>query len=164
MMPPDFPGFIKKYRHLIEFIYDELDEDIPHPIIARELYSYVDEYGIDLPTAVEALIRKRGGRPQRAMIQRLVAGGVRTDVWDRDEPAPTFALDPLEADIVTALLELTDPVSLGKAMAKSEHEPEMVVEHLPHFRRKWLEVRKARWAQLFIMEPPEIVNAAAEGD
>ena len=44
MMPPDFPAFIKKYRYLIEFIYDELDEDIPHPVIARELYDYVNEY------------------------------------------------------------------------------------------------------------------------
>jgi hypothetical protein len=155
MMPPDFPGFIKKYRHLIEFIYDELDEDIPHPVIARELYDYVNQYRIDPPTAVEALIRKHGGRPRRAVIQRQIAGGVRTDVWDQGEPAPIFALDPLEADMMTALLELTDPASLGKAMAKSEHDAEMVVEHLPHFRRKWLEVRKARWAQLFIMEPPE---------
>ena len=155
MKPPDFTGFIKKYRHLIEFIYDELDEDIPHPIIARELYSYVDEYGIDLPTAVEALIRKRGGRPRRAMIQRLVAGGVRTDVWDRDEPAPSFALDPLEADMVTALLEQANPASLGEAMAGSGHDAGMVAEHLPRFRLKWLEVRKERWARLFVMEPPE---------
>ena len=164
MKPPDFTGFIKKYRHLIEFIHDELNEDLPRPIIARELYDYVDQYGIDLPTAVEALIRKRGGQPRRAAIQRLVTGGVRTDVWDQDEPAPIFGMDPLEADIVTALLELTDPASLGKAMVKSEHDAEMVVEHLPHFRRKWLEVRKARWAQVFIMEPPEIVDTAVEDD
>ena len=164
MMPPDFPAFIKKYRYLIEFIYDELDEDIPHPVIARELYDYVTQYRIDLPTAVEALIRKRGGRPQRAVIQRQIAGSVRPDVWDQDEPAPIFGMDPLEADIVTALLELTDPASLGKAMVKSEHDAEMVVEHLPHFRRKWLEVRKARWAQVFIMEPPEIVDTAVEGE
>ena len=164
MMPPDFPAFIKKYRYLIEFIYDELDEDIPHPVIARELYDYVTQYRIDLSTAVEALIRKRGGRIRHAVIQRQIAGSVRPDVWDQDEPAPIFGMDPLEADIVTALLELTDPASLGKAMVKSEHDAEMVVEHLPHFRRKWLEVRKARWAQVFIMEPPEIVDTAVEGE
>ena len=161
MMPPDFPGFIKKYRHLIEFIYDEIGDAPPHHIIARELYNYVDEYGIDLLTAVESLIRKGGGRPRRAVIQRLVAGGVRTDVWDRDEPAPTFALDPLEVDMMAALLELADPASLGKAMV--DHDAEMVVKHLPYFRRKWLEVREARWAQLFVMEPPEI-DATVEGD
>ena len=161
-MPPDFPGFIKKYRHLIEFISDELDEDIPHPIIARELYSYVDEYGIDLPTAVEALIRKRGGRPRRAMIQRLVAGGVRTDVWDRDEPAPTFALDPLEADMMTALLEQADPATLGSVMEESGHEPRMVASHLSRFISKWHEIRKQRWAQLFILEPPDMSGVDVE--
>ena len=155
MRPPDFTDFIKKYRHLIEFIHDELNEDLPRPIIARELYDYAEEYGIDLPTAVEALIRKRGGQPRRAVIQRLVAGGVRTDIWDRDEPAPSFALDPLEADMVTTLLEQANPASLGEVMAESGHDAGKVVEHLPYFRRKWLEVRKERWAQLFVMEPPE---------
>ena len=95
---------------------------------------------------------------------RQIAGSVRPDVWDQDEPAPIFGMDPLEADMMTALLELTDPASLGKAMVKSEHEAETVVEHLPHFRRKWTEVRKAHWAQIFIMEPPEIVDTAVESD
>ena len=75
--------------------------------------------------------------------------------WDRDEPAPSFALDPLEADMVTTLLEQANPASLGEAMAESGHDAGKVVEHLPYFRRKWLEVRKERWAQLFVMEPPE---------
>ena len=77
MMPPDFPAFIKKYRYLIEFIYDELDEDIPHPVIARELYDYVTQYRIDLPTAVEALIRKRGGRIRSNGREQIAAAGSR---------------------------------------------------------------------------------------
>ena len=143
-MPPDFPGFIEKYRHLIELIYDELNEETPHHLLAHELYLYVDKYGIDLPIAVEVLIRKHGG------------------MWDRDEPAPCFALDPLEADMMTALLEQADPATLASVMEESGHEPRMVASHLSRFISKWHEIRKQRWAQLFILEPPDMSGVDVE--
>jgi hypothetical protein len=153
-MPPDYPGFFKRNRHLIDYIFDNIVEAVPPPIIARELYTYVHDYNIDLEMAVEALIRKHEGRPRTTEIRRLVFGGSK-GLWSLDKPAPSFALDPLEAEMLSALLEQAEPDQLAAAMEVTGYDAETVARHLPVFSRKWSEIRKEKWAQIFVMERPE---------
>ena len=46
-------------------------------------------------------------------------------------------------------------------MEATGYDAKMVVSHLPVFNRKWSEIRKGKWAQIFVMERPEAV--AGEG-
>ena len=152
-MPPDMREFIRRHRDAIDQIYHFVEGRSTRMEIACDLYKYRYEYSIDLKTAVEALKRKHHGTIVYRGFSRVMSEDHIEEIGE--EPSPAFALDPLEADMVTALLEQANPTSLGEAMAGAGHDAGMVAEHLPRFRLKWLEVRKERWAQLFVMEPPE---------
>ena len=49
------------------------------------------------------------------------------------------------------------PNQLAAAMEATGYDAETVARHLPVFNRKWSEIRKEKWAQIFVMERPEAV-------
>ena len=46
------------------------------------------------------------------------------------------------------------PNQLAAAMEATGYDAETVARHLPVFNRKWSEIRKEKWAQIFVMERP----------
>ena len=50
---------------------------------------------------------------------------------------------------------MTGRTSWPAAMEATGYDAETVARHLPVFNRKWSEIRKEKWAQIFVMERPE---------
>jgi hypothetical protein len=42
-------------------------------------------------------------------------------------------------------------------MEATGYDAKRVASHLPVFKRKWSEIRKEKWAHIFVMERPEAV-------
>ena len=63
-MQENEPNFEKHIDDIVKAIGDKLERNV----IANELKRYVDEYGIDLATAKESIVRKHYGNPNELNI------------------------------------------------------------------------------------------------
>ena len=70
-MQENEPNFEKHIDDIVKAIGDKLERNV----IANELRRYVDEYGIDLPTAKESIVRKHYGNPNELSVagEKLLA-------------------------------------------------------------------------------------------
>ena len=71
LMQENEPNFEKHIDDIVKAIGDKLERNV----IANELRRYVDEYGIDLATAKESIVRKHYGNPNELSIggEKLLA-------------------------------------------------------------------------------------------
>ena len=63
-MQENAPDFEKHIDDIVKAIGDKLERNV----IANELRRYVDEYGIDLATAKESIVRKHYGNPNELSV------------------------------------------------------------------------------------------------
>ena len=136
--------FFRRYRNEIEMLSHWTRGHVDRKKIAKELKRYVNEYGISINEACEALAMKWSD---------FHDGCYRGSVLDSVKPPPKFALDALEADIFTSLLTRARPKTVAKYMRELGYDEETVESHMPLFIRKWKEIRDIEWASLLIMKP-----------
>ena len=67
-MQENEPNFEKHIDDIVKAIGDKLERNV----IANELRRYVDEYGIDLSTAKESIVRKHYGNPNELSVACLL--------------------------------------------------------------------------------------------
>ena len=142
--------FSRRYRKEIEMLSHWTRGHIKRHVIISELKRYVEEYGIDINKACEALAMKWADFHEHAY---------RSPVLDSMEPPPKFALDALEADIFTALLTSARPKTIAKYMKELGYDETIVKAHVPLFIKKWKEIRSIEWASMMIMKPLDIEEA-----
>ena len=136
--------FSRRYRNEIKMLSHWTRGHIKRHVIISELKRYVEEYGIDINKACEALAMKWAD---------FHHGKHQGSVLDSEKPPPKFALDVLEADIFTSLLTRARPKTVAKYMRDLGYDEETVKTHMPLFIRKWKEIRSIDWASLMIMKP-----------
>ena len=139
-------NFTRRYRNEIEALSDWTRGHVERHFIVSELKRYLEEYGIDIDEACNALATKWSD---------FHDGSYRNSVLDSVKPPPKFALDVLEADIFTSLLTRARPKTVAKYMRELGYDEETVRTHMPLFIRKWKEIRDIEWASLLIMKPIE---------
>ena len=132
--------FSRRYRHEIEMLVSWTRGHIKRHVIISELKRYVEEYGICINEAFEALAMKWSDYRN-------------TEYQNSVEPPPKFALDVLEADIFTSLLTRARPTTVAKYMRELGYDEATVKSHMPQFIKKWKEIRRIDWASLMIMKP-----------
>ena len=138
--------FTRRYRNEIEALSHWTRGHVERHFIVSELKRYLEEYGIDIDEACEALATKWSD---------FHDGSYRNSVLDSVKPPPKFALDVLEADIFTSLLTRARPKTVAKYMGDLGYDETVVKAHMPLFIRKWKEIRDIEWASLLIMKPIE---------
>ena len=136
--------FNRRYEKHIEALSHFTRGYVDRRKIAKELKRYVNEYGISINEACEALAMKWS---------KFHDGTPRSSVLDSVKPPPKFALDVLEADIFTSLLTRARPKTVAKYMGDLGYDETVVKAHMPLFIRKWKEIRDIEWANLLIMKP-----------
>ena len=132
--------FARKHHTKIEVLVQWTKGHVDRRKVITELKRYVEEYGISVNEAFEALVTKWSNY-RNAEYQNSV------------EPPPKFALDALEADIFTSLLTRARPTTVAKYMRELGYDEATVKTHMPKFIRKWKEIRSIDWASLMIMKP-----------
>ncbi len=142
--------FSRRYRNEIEALSDWTRGHVERHFIVSELKRYLEEYGIDIDEACEALAMKWSD---------FHDGSYRSSVLDSVKPPPKFALDVLEADIFTSLLTRARPKTVAKYMRELGYDEKTVESHMPLFIRKWKEIRDIEWASLLIMKPLDTEEA-----
>ena len=138
--------FSRRYRNEIESLSHWTRGHVERHFIVSELKRYLEEYGIDIEKACEALAMKWSD---------FHDGAYRNPGPDSVNPPPKFALDALEADIFTSLLTRARPKTVAKYMRELGYDEETVESHMPLFIRKWKEIRDIEWASVMIMKPFE---------
>ena len=142
--------FSRRYRHEIDMLVSWTRGHIERHVIISELKRYIEEYGIGINKACEALAVKWGD---------FYDGTDPSAVLDSEKPPPKFALDVLEADIFTSLLTRARPTTVAKYMRELGYDEATVKSHMPQFIKKWKEIRSIDWASLMIMKPLDIEEA-----
>ena len=142
--------FSRRYRNEIEMLVHWTRGHVERHFIVSELKRYLEEYGIDIAEACEALARKWADFNDHAY---------QSPALDSMEPPPKFALDALEADIFTSLLTRARPTTVAKYMRELGYDEVIVRSHMPKFVRKWEEIRSIDWASLMIMKPLDAEEA-----
>ena len=142
--------FARKHHTQIEALVHWTRGRIDRRKIVNELKRYVEEYGISINEAFEALAMKWSDY-RNAKYQNPVLNSI--------EPSPKFALDALEADIFTALLTSARPKTIAKYMKELGYDESVVKAHVPLFIKKWKEIRSIEWASMMIMKPLDIEEA-----
>ena len=143
--------FSRRYRHEIDMLFSWTRGHIKRHVIISELKRYVEEYGISVSEACDALAMKWGD---------FQVGTYQGSVLDSEKPPPKFALDVLEADIFTSLLTRARPKTVAKYMRELGYDEATVKSHMPQFIKKWKEIRSIDWASLMIMKP---IQGKADG-
>ena len=149
--------FARKHHTQIEALVHWTRGRIDRRKIVNELKRYVEEYGISINEAFEALAMKWSDyrniekNVERVLYQSPGLGSM--------EPSPKFALDALEADIFTALLTSARPKTIAKYMKELGYDESVVKAHVPLFIKKWKEIRSIEWASMMIMKPLDIEGA-----
>ena len=179
----DFPEnfslgeFIEKYDGVLKKIYLSLHGNVRVQVIAKALRKNL-EMGLDLDMAISSVVLQFRGReeerdPRKEFLERMRRrGSIR---FPRERPdfeevlydsncdyqkGPKFLLDPLEADIITILLESIgeklDSKKIIKKLAKLGYNGEKVKRHLGRFIDKWInQIRAERFANITVMEPAD---------
>ena len=132
--------FARRHHTQIEALVHWTRGHIDRRRIVNELKRYVEEYGISINEAFEALAMKWSDYRN-------------TEYQNSVEPPPKFALDVLEADIFTSLLTRARPATVAKYMRELGYDETIVKTHVPQFIKKWEEIRSIEWASMMIMKP-----------
>ena len=167
--------FIERYDPMIKKVFVSLDAEIRIPVIAKTLKEYL-QMGLNVEDAVNAVIRffrernieMRSGdnfferrRRSRAIRTPKDMPHFHLDEDNYDcQRGPKFLLDPLEADIITILLE-----SIGEKLGSAEiiakltklgYKKKIVKRHLFVLMDKWInQIRAERFANITVMEPAD---------
>ena len=142
--------FARKHHTPIEVLVQWTRGHVDRRKVTKELKRYVEEYGISVNEACEALSMKWSGY-RNAEYQIPLFNSV--------EPPPKFALDALEADIFTSLLARAKPKTVAKYMKELGYDETVVKTHIPQFIKKWKEIRSIEWASMMIMKPLDTEEA-----
>ena len=142
--------FARRHHTQIEVLVQWTKGHVDRRKVIMELKRYVEEYGISVNEACEALAMKWSDY-RNAKYQNPVLNSV--------EPPPKFALDALEADIFTSLLTRARPKTVAKYMKELGYDETIVKTHVPQFIKKWKEIRSIEWANLMIMKPLDTEEA-----
>ena len=143
--------FARRHHTQIEALVHWTKGRVDRRKVITELKRYVEEYGISINEAFEALAMKWSDyrniekNVERVLYQSPGLGSM--------EPSPKFALDALEADIFTALLTSARPKTIAKYMKELGYDETIVKAHVPQFIKKWKEIRDIEWASVMIMKP-----------
>ena len=150
--------FARKHHTQIEVLVQWTRGRVDRRKIIMELKRYIEEYGISVNEACEALARKwshfkdiEKNAEEHVLYQSPGLGSI--------EPPPKFALDALEADIFTSLLARARPKTVAKYMKELGYDEATVKTHVPQFIKKWKEIRSIEWANLMIMKPLDTEEA-----
>ena len=142
--------FARRHHTQIELLVQWTKGHVDRRKVIMELKRYVEEYGISVNEACEALAMKWSDY-RNTKYQNSVLNSV--------EPPPKFALDALEADIFTSLLTRARPKTVAKYMKELGYDETVVKTHVPQFIKKWKEIRSIEWANLMIMKPLDTEEA-----
>ena len=143
-------NFARKHHTQIEVLVQWTRGHVNRRKVTKELKRYVEEYGISVNEACEALAMKWSGYRNTEHHSSL---------FNSVEPPPKFALDALEADIFTSLLSRARPQTVAKYMKELGYDETVVKTHMPQFIKKWKEIRSIEWASMMIMKPLDTEEA-----
>ena len=159
-------GFNWKNRTIIKRIERKIAGKLSFDEVGRVLERYTEEYGIDVETAAESIIRKYNPGARHEFFRRFAESRDSKprnlfDNYHREskEVDEVFMMDPLEIDILFLLLQRKNINYLSTELKRLGYEWKNVAAHFPYFQKKWASIRACQDPTITFLPRPNSIDS-----